>query len=206
MSDLTITVEDDPVPIVKVMAAKFRRAARHQEFMAAAGAIDGTIALRSASDPQELTITVKRGAIHLKRGVDKAAAATITVDFDTSDVKRVSGWWRHPLIIYRASKLLAEYPPDWQDAARQFWSAASELPDMPRGMLLRCTDDGSELILGEDEAEVEVEAPARQLSAVFGGEAIFADATMKRRVRAAASMKHLAVLSEASKLNLLGEL
>ena len=76
---------------------------------------------------------------------------------------------------------------------------------MPTGMLIKASDEGAELVLG-DHVEVEVEGKAADIADVFSGGGIFVDAVMKGRLRTDGNMKHLVVLSEATKLNLLGEL
>lgn len=206
MSDVTVSVEDDAVPIVKIMAARFRRASNNAEFSEAARAINGRIALQSSKDPQALTVSIERGALSLRRGIDKDADLVITLDLDSGETRSIKGWWRHPFIALRAGKLFDDYPSNWKDCARSFWDGAREMRGMPAGMHIRSTDDNTELVVGDDRNEVRIEGKSSELAAVFGGDAVFIDAVMKQRIRAVANMQHIATLSEATMLNLLGEL
>ena len=62
MNEVTVSIEDDAVPIVKIFAARLKRACHHRDFRATARATSGVIALKSAKDPQALTITSTAGA------------------------------------------------------------------------------------------------------------------------------------------------
>lgn len=205
MSELNLTVEDDPVPIVKIMAARFRRAMHHPDFLTAARAMRGKLGLKSSKDPQALTIELGGNSMHLVRGIERADAV-IELDLDTGKVAGIRRAWRHPLLIWRATKLLVDPPRSWQDTAKRFWSLAATREGMPGGIRVRSTDDNAELLLGDDSADVDIEGSGEALAAVFGGDTIFVEAIIRGRIRAVCSMQHLAIISEATVLNLQGEL
>lgn len=206
MTDIAVSMEDDAVPFVRIMAARFRRATLFPAFADVARKTRGKIGLRSAKDPQALTVSFEQTRIRLSRGIADDADLVITLDLDTGKPVSVKRWWRHPLLAFRASTLFDDYRASWQSAAKTFWSATETLTGMPAGIHIKATDHQGELALGDSPADVRIEGRGADLAALFGGDLIFVDAVMRGRIRTESSMKHIAVLSDATKLNLLGEL
>src|SRR5258706_16213893 len=63
-----IEVEPDPVPIVLILAATLRRAARTPKLATAIGRLNGNVALRSTVDPQAATMRFAGGGVKVVRG------------------------------------------------------------------------------------------------------------------------------------------
>ena len=78
-----IDVEPDPVPIVLILAATLRRAARSPKLAAAIGRTKGNVALRSTVDPQAATMRFGKGGVTVVRGVSDDADVVISADFNT---------------------------------------------------------------------------------------------------------------------------
>ncbi len=205
MTELTISVEDNPVPVVLVFAARMRRFASSPAFERIAGRLAGTVTLQSTATPETVTIEFKQGHIHLYRRAPEHSL-TVYLDLDTGEVKRISHAWRHPLMALRVRTLMRDYSPRWQDSAKHFWQAASQLQGIPPGVKIHCLDDNSTLELGTPESAMEIEGTAGNLAALFGGELILADAILKKKIATAGRMQHMAVFSEATMMNLLGAL
>lgn len=199
MSEITIEVEDDPVPIVRIFAARFRRTSKNPAFVEALRGIDKPFAIASKKDPQALTIDVRGDRLHLTRGVSKDAAIVIRMDFDDGDdTPDVQGLWRHPLLAMRVGKLMEQPRPAWQDLAGEFWTRWRDRPRMPAGIALHDTDSGEELLLG-DAPEVELYASGDTLGEILGGETVLLQAFMQRKVKGLCGLEHAAILSEITK-------
>lgn len=207
MTDVTIDLEEDAVPLVRIIGAQFRRALVAPAFVETARSMQGKFALKSANDPQSLTIEVKRGTITLTRGVAKDVELIITVDLDSGDVKKIDGLVRHPFLAMKAGKLLETYAPAWQEAAKRFWTLASGHPGMPTSIVLRCTDDNTEVRLGADgDPSVEIEGGTAALVEILTGSNVFLLAMMQGKLKSVASLEHAVVLSEVTKSMMLGDL
>src|SRR5450432_2278602 len=78
-----IDVEPDPVPIVLILAATLRRAARTPKLAAAIGRVKGNVALRSTTDPQAATMRFGNGGVTVVRGISKDTDVLIAADLNT---------------------------------------------------------------------------------------------------------------------------
>ena len=207
MSEVVIEVEDDPVPIVKIIAAQFRRSMRHPEFVKVARRFNGTFALASTTDPQAVTVRGSGGRLSLAHGVADDAKIVVRLDFNKPDEEpTVDGLWRHPLLALGVGKLMENYDKSWTDSAARFWERAHHVPRMPAAIRLRCTDDNRELILGEGAPQVLLEGTEKQLTELLSGSTVFVLAVMEGKVKIDGSLEHLTILSEVTKDMMLGEL
>ena len=207
MSEIVIEQEDDPVPIVKIIAAQLRRSLYHPKFVRLARGFKGTFALASTTDPQSVTISADRGKLRVTHGISKDASIIVRLDFNNPDTApTVEGLWRHPFLAMSVGKLMDTWETTWTDTAGRFWERARAFPRMPRAIRLRCTDDGEELVLGEGEPEVRLEGTAKQLIDMLGGGNVFVLAVMEGKIKVDGSLEHLTILSEVTKNMMLGEL
>lgn len=207
MSEIVIDLEDDPVPIVKIIAAQFRRSMHHPKFVRAARSLNGAFALASTVDPQALTIRGKGGRIRIEHGVADDAGLVIRLDFNKPDDKpAIDGLWRHPLLALKADKLMASYDGTWMEAATRFWDKAHDFPRMPCAIRVLCSDEKRELVLGTGEPQVVLEGTAANLTTILSGGTVFVLAVMENKVRVDGTMEHLTVLSEVTKDMMLGSL
>lgn len=199
MSEVGIEVEDDPVPIVRVFASRFRRSVKNAAFVDALRGIDKPFAIASNKDPQALTIDARDGRIRLSRGISRDVAIVIRMDFDGDDPPDVEGLWRHPLLAMRVGKLMELPAPGWREVAVEFWAKWRDHPRMPKGIALHDAASGDELVLGEAPAEVELYADGKTLAEILGGETILLQAFMQGKVKGLCGLEHAAVLSEVTK-------
>ncbi|MEY2401859.1 MAG: hypothetical protein QOJ08_1970 [Ilumatobacteraceae bacterium] len=204
-----IDVEPDPVPIVLILAATLRRAARTPKLAAAIGRTKGNVALKSTTDPQSATMRFGNGGVTVVRGISDDTDVLIAADLNTmADEKppapKVVGAARHPKLAYTVSKLLEPPHGTWQEEAERFFVFATERPGAPRSMRIVCTDDGSELVLGESPVEYELHGSEHALLNVFLGNTVLGQDLLDGKLFAVGKLAHLAELTGCSLAWMLG--
>lgn len=212
MTHERLELENDAVPVVRIIAARITRALRHEDYRKRLEGFRSCIALASTADPQALTIRRKQNAIRLERGVARDAAIVIRLDFErigeAGYSPKVEGLLRHPLVAWQASRLL-NFPVDtWADAAKRFWEQTAHFERMPASIRITCSDDDREIILGdhEHEPEVEIEGDGHALGKLFTGSSILVQSVIKRQIKIVSSFEHIAVLSGVTLQLMLGEI
>jgi hypothetical protein len=180
MNQARIDVEPDPVPIVLILAATLRRAARTPKLAAAIGHVKGNVALRSTVDPQAATMRFGNGGVTVVRGVSDDADVIIA-----ADINKLSDG-------------------TWQEEAQRFFAYAIEHPGIPRSMRVVCTDDGSELTLGDAPAEYELHGSEHALLNVFCGNSVIGQDLLDGKIFAVGKLAHLAELTGRSLAWMLG--
>ncbi|MEO7371360.1 MAG: hypothetical protein ABI949_08770 [Ilumatobacteraceae bacterium] len=204
-----IDVEPDPVPIVLILAATLRRAARTPKLAAAIGSIKGNVAFRSTVDPQAATMRFGDGGVVVVRGVSADADVVIAADVNTmSDEKppkpKVAGAARHLKLAWTVGKLLEPPHGTWQQEAERFFDFAIARPGVPRSMKIVCTDDGSQLELGDKPAEYELHGSGHALLNVFCGNTVLGQDLLDGKLFAVGKLAHLAELTGRSLAWMLG--
>lgn len=197
MGEPQIEVTPEAPPVVLGVAARLRRAASNPALARRLRRMRGVLALRSSVDSQSTTIRFDRGRIRLAPGVAPDAGLVITMNFaDESEKPKVKGAARHPLLGLAAAKVLDPPAGTWQDEAAAFWGFAANAPRMPRSMLVVCTDDGSQLQLGEPgEPDYQVHGTAKALQSAFGGSSIFLEDVLQGRLMVVGTLEHASVLT-----------
>lgn len=194
-------------PLVMVFASIMRAIAEKPDGRALISAATGVVALQSSRGPQAVTLKITADSVLLEPGVDAKAAVVITMDFDQPQKRpKIRGLLRHPLLVYRVSKLLAYPSPDWQQAAPAFWALTQTLPDMPAAIQITCTDMHTSMLLGDAKPDVELFGKADALSSIMTGQAILVAEVMSGKINYRGSMQHLAGVSQACQKMMLGEL
>ena len=204
-----IALEDDPVPIVKIIGAQLKRAMANDSHRRVVGQLDGCFSLSSITDPQKVSVNINNNNITVSRGINPLAKVVIHLDFNDVKIKpRIDGLLRHPLFAIRVGKLLEPLPQDWVTEAKSYWQAVSDQPGMPLAIKMVANDDKFELVLGEKniEPEVTVYGEPHKLLALVNGTLVFAEAAMTGKINVECSVEHLAILTEVSIKRLLGEL
>ena len=204
-----IEVEPDPVPIVLILAATLRRAARTPTLAAAIGRAKGNVALRSTVDPQAATMRFGNGGVIVVRGVSDDADVVISADINTMADEnppkpKVSGAARHPKLALTAGKLLDPPHGTWQEEAQRFFAFATLRPGVPRSMRVVCTDDGSEITLGETPVVYELHGSKHALLNVFCGNSVLGQDLLDGKIQAVGKLAHLAELTGRSLAWVLG--
>ncbi len=205
-----IDVEPDPVPIVLILAATLRRAARTPRLAAAISKAKGNVALRSTVDPQAATMRFGNGGVTVVRGVSDDADVVISADINKlADEKppkpKVSGAARHLKLALTVSTLLEPPHGTWQEEAQRFFAFASAHPGVPKSTRIVCTDDGSELVLGDPPAEYELHGSEHALLSVFCGNSVIGQDLLDGKLQAVGKLAHLAELTGRSLAWMLGQ-
>jgi hypothetical protein len=154
MHSSRITVEDDPVPIVLIVATILRRSEREAKRSRLLARAKGTVVFRSSTDPQAATIRFQRERVHVERGADPGADMTIALDLATAGdagapKPRVTGALAHLPLALAVSKLLEPPLDPWPTEAERFWTYVASRPGAPRGLRVVALDDGGVAEFGE---------------------------------------------------------
>ena len=129
-----IEVEDDPTPMVLILAATLRRASRTEKLAETLRSARGSVALRSTTDPQAATIRFADGGARVERGAAADADVTIATDVNAladehPPKPKVTGAARHPKLALAIGKLLEPPIDPWPVEAERFWAfCAASLP------------------------------------------------------------------------------
>jgi len=205
-----IELEDDPVPVVKVIGAQLKRALTEASHRKLADELAGyCFALSSTTDPQKVSVDVGRDKITIHRGIAAQARIIIHLDFNDSSKKpKIVGLLRHPLIAIKIGKLLEPPPQDWVAETKKYWQAVANYPRMPRAIRFISTTDPVELRLGDEqiEPEVTISGNAKTLLGLANGTSVFAEIAMAGKIQIETNVEHFATLTEVSIKRLLGEL
>jgi hypothetical protein len=179
--------------MARVVARTLERVARDPGSDAAMSELAGRFGLRSAKDPQAITIRFDHGAIEVAGGVDADADVVVTVDLESmgqpgAPRPKVRGLARHPLLAYKVGKLLDAKPTEaWQVVVRRFWDGTEGRPGRPEPLVISCEDGTSLRLGGNGEPAMELFAGASTLVSVFGGEVDPAQEWLEGRLRVLAS-------------------
>ncbi|MGZ4712595.1 MAG: hypothetical protein ACXV9S_06490 [Acidimicrobiia bacterium] len=198
-----VETEDDPTPIVLILAATLRRAEETPKLAAMMRSAKGNVALRSTVDPQAATMRFADGRVRVVRGVSPDADVTISTDVNAMAAEdapkpKVAGAATHPRLALTAGKVLEPPLGSWRDEARRFWAHISGHPRTPRGIHVVCTDDGSQITLGVEPTEFEIHGSAHRLTALFSGGTVFGQEVLEGHLYAVGSLQHLAELTGRS--------
>lgn len=204
-----VETEDDPTPIVLILATTLRRAEQTPKLAAMMQKANGNVALRSTVDPQAATIRFQRGRVLVERGVAADAHVTIATDVnrmadEDAPKPKVSGALTHVRLALTAAKVLEPPLGSWQEEATGFWVRASAQVGMPTGLRIVCLDDGAELRLGTEPAEFEIHGTGHRLQAVFSGGSVFGEDVLDGKLYAVGSLRHLAEITGQSLASMMG--
>lgn len=189
--------------MVRMIATTLRRSGRDPKLAETMVRARGSVALRSQADAQACTIRFAAVGVHVERGRALDADVTIELDFERMNEAdppkpKVSGAARHPRLALAVAKLLDPPRGSWTDEARRFFAFAQEHPEVPRGMLVVCTDRDQTIGLGESPAEYELHGRAHWLTVLFSGNSILGEELLAGRLCAVGTLRHTAVLTGRS--------
>lgn len=207
---MTITTEDDPTPLVLIMANVVRRSEAANPNTVAK--LKGVAAVRSMHDPQAVTLRFANGDVHLEHGVAADAGVRIAMDFDLDGLPgapkpKVSGALRHLRFAMGLAKVLEPPLPDLATATSEFWAAASSVSGMPSGLRMIATDTGEVGTAGDDGTEVyEISGPVDRLVRILTGQAVALVELEGGRCNVRGSLGAAVALTRATVLYGMGEL
>jgi hypothetical protein len=202
---MEVVLEPDATPLVRIIAATLRSSASQADAARKAERLRGVFALRSAKDPQAVTMRFDRGRVEVTRGVAADAQVVATVDLDNMNgpdaaKPQVQGAILHPLFALGVSKLLEPKPRPWTEHAQAFWVFASERHGMPAQLRVVCLDDGATLDLGapsESTSHYEIHGAAPALVSTFSGASVFGQDLLDGKLYAIGTLQHASVLTGA---------
>ena len=207
---MTITTEDDPTPLVLIMANVVRRSEAANPNTVAK--LKGVAAVRSMHDPQAVTLRFAKGDVHVEHGVAADAGVRIAMDFDLDGLPgapkpKVTGALRHLRFALGLAKVLEPPLPDLATATREFWTAASAVQGMPSGLRMIATDTDEVGEAGDDSTEVyEISGPVDRLVRILTGQAVALVELEGGRCNVRGSLGAAVALTRATVLYGMGEL
>jgi len=203
---MEVVLEPDATPLVRIIATTLRESLRDPDLTRKAEGLRGVFALKSAKDPQAVTMRFAAGRVALAHGVAPDAQVVVTVDLDNmtgpdAPKPKVKGALGHPMFALTVSKLLEPKPRAWPEHARAFWEFTSKQRDTPAHLRVVCLDNGAILDLGRDESgedTYEIHGSAAALESIFSGNSVFGQDLLEGKVYAIGSMKYASVLTGCS--------
>jgi hypothetical protein len=208
-SAVSIEVEADPTPLVLIIAATLRRAARTQKLAETMRSMHGSVALKSSVDPQACTVQFGDGRAKVVRGVTAGADVIIEADLNRMSDKdapkpKVSGAARHPKLALAAGKILEPPIGTWQEEGAAFWAFAQTQRGCPKGLRVVCNDQRSEATFGTTPADYEIHGDAHALATLFSGGSIFGEDLLAGKLCAVGTLPQLAALTGCSLAMMMG--
>ena len=173
---MTITTENDPTPLVLMLANTVRRAVAADPGSVAK--LEGVAAIVSANDPQAVTLQFSGGDVHLSHGVAENVQVTVTLDLEKDGLPdapkpKISGAVRHPRFALGLAKVLEPPLPDLATAANAFWSAVGDQAGMPDALRVSDPATGTSLEVGRPGGtSYELVGPEDRLVRVLTGTAV----------------------------------
>ena len=170
----------------------------------------GNVALKSTTDPQSATMRFGAGGVTVVRGISDDTDVLIAADLNTMADEnppspKVLGAWRHLKLAMTVGRLLEPPHGTWQEEAQRFFTFAIESPGVPRSMRIVCTDDGSQLALGDPPAVYELHGSEHALLNVFLGNSVLGQDLLDGKLFAVGKLAHLAELTGRSLAWMLGQ-
>ncbi len=204
-----VETEDDPTPIVMILATTLRRAEQTPKLAAMMARAKGNVALRSTVDPQAATIRFERGRVKVVRGVAPDTHVTIATDVnrmsdEDAPKPKVRGAALHLQLALTAGKVLEPPTGTWQEEGSRFWTYVTAHPESPKGLRVVCLDDRTEATFGTAPAEYEIHGTAHRLSALFTGNTVFGEDLLGGKLYGVGSLRHTAELTGRSLAFMMG--
>lgn len=198
--DIVVTVEDDPTPLVRVAARLVRLALLHAEAEALTqvGRTRATVTITSRADAQALTCTFGPRSIHLRHGAVTDADASLVVDVAEGLALDSEASTGDGALLELLDRLLHPPVPNWRDAAQSFWDRTGSDRGMPHELVVHCTDDDTQIVLGDGAPTYTLSATGEDLARVLSGAAPLLDSVFSGAVAIRGTLPQLSVMAGAS--------
>ncbi len=206
LAPIDVVLEEDATPLVMIIATQLRRAIADPTLAQKAQKLRGVFALKSAKDPQAVTMRFGNGQVVVSHGVAPDTHVIATVDLDNmsgpdATKPKVTGALRRPMFALGVSKLLDGPAMSWTQHAQAFWAFAASAPSMPASLHIVCLDDGTALVLGASSDATnryEIQGSTVALTSIFSGNSVFGQDLLDGKVFAIGSLQHSSVLTGQS--------
>ncbi|NOX30210.1 MAG: hypothetical protein GXP35_09200 [Actinobacteria bacterium] len=205
---MLVETETDALPIVKVVAALFRRSLSVPGVASRTARVKGVAALKSATDPQAATFRLLGDRIEVERGVATDAAVVITADLNDSSVKpKVEGAARHPALALTVGKLLEPPIGPWRVETKRFMEAALKRSDCPKPIRVNVAGDATyEQYGGDGQPAIDIYGASDQLASSMAGSSLLIESVLAEDVSIIGDLRDLSTLTGYGIANLFGEL
>ncbi|NMO00654.1 hypothetical protein HH308_05420 [Gordonia sp. TBRC 11910] len=197
---VTIAIEDDATPIVRLIGRTLRDSVHTGHASAALDELRAVVAVRSHDTPQAATVAFSGGSIAVSNGVSGTPDATVTVDLNGrfASVGEPDGDSSTAAAVLDA---LAPPLPHWQEAADSFWAAARSIRGIPDVLVVIAADDDGNIeqhVAGAGESQYLIAGPPELLAGIFSGADDLLAALMTGQLGLSGTMSQLSVLTAAS--------
>ncbi|MFE7227673.1 hypothetical protein ACFU7D_22975 [Nocardioides sp. NPDC057577] len=192
----SIAVEDDPIPIVRLLARSLRDASVCTPD--ATAVLVGTVVVRSHDTPQAATLICTPGVVEVTAGALDEPDATVVVDLNARFATTQESAGNAELAdgVLRA---LRTPVPDWRESAARFWEVTRDIPGIPDVLVVKAAGpDGVEHgRFGDGPTSYVVAGPADLLAGVFSGADDFL-VSLAAGVQVQGTLSQLSVMTAAS--------
>ncbi|MFE6510198.1 hypothetical protein ACFVDI_15015 [Nocardioides sp. NPDC057767] len=191
-----IAVEDDPIPIVRLLARTLRDASVRAP--AEAEGLVGTVVVRSHATPQAATLAFAPDVVSVTAGALAEPDATVVVDLDARFAPRQEMTGDAELAA-RVLRALRPPLPGWREAAARFWEVTRDIPGIPDVLVVEAdAPEGTEHgRFGAGPTSYRIAGPADILAGVFSGADDFL-ASLAAGVQVQGTLSQLSVMTAAS--------
>ncbi len=205
---MRVEIENNAVPIVRVVAALARRSLNQRSVEKLARRARGKAVLQSMTDPQAVTVHFDGEVIRLARGSAPDADVLIIADLADDSVKpTVTGAARHPVLALAMAKLLEPPVREWRVEAEEFMAKALADAECPRPLrLVVIGTTESQQWGGEGEPRIEIHGSREQLAAAMSGSTLVAEEVLHGNLKLVGSLCDLSILTRFTIDQLFGEL
>jgi hypothetical protein len=197
-SGISLTIEDDPPPVVRALASDLAARLEDPAFAEATARVRGAVSLRDSSTPQSATIRIDDDGVAVSHGLAETAELHATVDLPGIGEPRLEGADHYPVLAQWVKALLSAPLPEWPEGAARFWSVLTRMPGAPAALRVVDLETGNDRRYGSPDARAyEVHGRPEDLAAVFCGRDPLVDAAFDGRIFLRGSFPELSVLSGA---------
>jgi hypothetical protein len=198
-SEIQLSIEDDPTPMVLSIRTDLARCLADPGYAELTATIRGTATIReAATSPEAVTATIADRSVILAHGAVDGVQVIATLDGPggratlSADAKA-----NHPELAAWVTQLLAP-STDWAGAAERFWAALEPLPGAPAALLVVDLDSGEHLRFGPEGRAYEMRGRAADLTAVLEGRRELIAEAFERRLFIRGSFPEISVLAAAA--------
>jgi hypothetical protein len=197
-SDIQLSIEDDPTPMVLSIRSDLVRRLADPAYAELTAAIRGRATIREAATPEAVTATIADRRVNLAHGAADGVQVVVTIAAaGRRPVLSADAKANHPELSDWLTRLLAT-SDDWAGAAERFWEALEPLRGAPPALLVVELTSGEERRFGNAGRAYELHGRAEDLTALLEGRRDLIGEAFERRVFIRGSFPEISVLAAAA--------